>query len=109
METGYWVRLVVFWCFIMVMAYKKEKYHRAALIAWRILNVCSVLDAAWLIGRMGLPGLLYPGTYTIYGIVICLIVVPLLFQMSTCRQCGRRVYWHGLISSRCPHCKERIY
>lgn len=39
--------------------------------------------------------------------VVCFVVVPCFWEVSTCPACGRRIFFRPLVSGHCPKCKSK--
>lgn len=75
------------------------------VIIWRIETIIYLSD---LVFSLYFGRLMQNYYFILLPLFICLLIIPLASQISTCSSCGKRVYWKPLISNNCQHCGGKI-
>ena len=92
-------------CVSTMIGLPPSKY-KLSIMAWRLAIPISIVECLYILnGKLTFQD----GAFSILLLEHCLIHMPFLAQATTCFSCGRRVYWKGIISDRCPHCRNIYY
>ena len=87
-------------CITIAVCFLPQKQ---SIILWRIVSIFTII--------MCIRAFYYCqytyGLITLFG--TCFLVVPFIPGTSQCCECGKKLYWRGLISNRCPNCKKNYY
>ncbi|OUN71002.1 hypothetical protein B5G11_04470 [Drancourtella sp. An57] len=91
--------------FICLFQIKRRKW---GLYTWRICSGCTVVDVliTSIFNKMDVH-LAYDSTILMF--MICFIISPFLWEVSTCKNCGRRLFLLPLFRNRCPCCSKLLY
>ena len=94
----------------ILMFYIKDcqKQHRKRnLVAWRLMALVWILDIIILYKGSSYFPISYFAEPIVF-FVVCFVVVPCFWEVSTCPACGRRIFFRPLVSGHCPKCKSKL-
>lgn len=101
MNVLYYLRSCIYTVLVSIMVSGSKK----GIIAWRISSLFAFADLALIFFAQESAE---NGIFTFMLLIQCFISMPFLSQLSTCKFCGKRTYYHSLYSNSCQYCGRKI-